>query len=126
MPLLKLLIPGPALLLHLAGQSPIPIPGLSVARPGACKITLSPEPLFVAGRGERSTDILHRVAGGVILPTGDVVIANAGDFELRWHDARGRLVGVFTDGDLRRGLQTDAGLLGRPLFRAMTRRPRTG
>jgi arabinose-5-phosphate isomerase len=40
-------------------------------------------------------------------------------------DARGRLVGVFTDGDLRRGLQKDALLLARALSRVMTRRPRT-
>ncbi len=92
MPLPKSLIPLSALPLLLAGQSPTPITGVSAERPGACEITLSPEPLFVVGRGEHSTDILHRVAGGVILPTGDVVIANAGDFELRWHDARGRLV----------------------------------
>lgn len=78
--------------LLLAGQSPIANPGEPVEGPKACEITLSPQPLFVVGQGERSTDILHRVAGGVILPTGDVVIANAGDFELRWHDARGRLV----------------------------------
>ncbi len=86
--------------LLLAGQPPIPNPGLLVERPGACEIALSPEPRFVAGREERSTDILHRVAGGVILPTGNVVIANAGDFELRWHNPRGRLVrttGLFQD-----------------------------
>jgi arabinose-5-phosphate isomerase len=40
-------------------------------------------------------------------------------------DARGRLVGVFTDGDLRRKLQKDAGLLGKTLAQVMTRRPRT-
>lgn len=40
-------------------------------------------------------------------------------------DARGRLAGVFTDGDLRRGLQKDPGLLSRPLNRVMTRSPRT-
>jgi len=40
-------------------------------------------------------------------------------------DARGRLVGVFTDGDLRRGLQKDPRLLARPLSQIMTRSPRT-
>ncbi len=40
-------------------------------------------------------------------------------------DSRGRLAGVFTDGDLRRGLQKDPGLLSRPLGDVMTRRPRT-
>jgi arabinose-5-phosphate isomerase len=40
-------------------------------------------------------------------------------------DARGRLVGVFTDGDLRRGLQKDPDLLRRPLSKVMTRSPRT-
>jgi arabinose-5-phosphate isomerase len=40
-------------------------------------------------------------------------------------DKRGRLLGVFTDGDLRRGLQSDPQLLKRPLSRVMTRDPRT-
>jgi arabinose-5-phosphate isomerase len=40
-------------------------------------------------------------------------------------DARGRLVGVFTDGDLRRKLPVDPELLTRPLSAVMTRRPRT-
>lgn len=40
-------------------------------------------------------------------------------------DKRGRLMGVFTDGDLRRGLQKDPDLLNKPLSRVMTRRPRT-
>jgi arabinose-5-phosphate isomerase len=40
-------------------------------------------------------------------------------------DSRGRLVGVFTDGDLRRGLQKDPHLLDRPLSAVMTRSPRT-
>lgn len=40
-------------------------------------------------------------------------------------DRRGRLTGVFTDGDLRRKLQKDAGLLTRPLSSVMTRNPRT-
>ncbi|MBL8023758.1 MAG: KpsF/GutQ family sugar-phosphate isomerase [Elusimicrobia bacterium] len=40
-------------------------------------------------------------------------------------DKRGRLVGVFTDGDLRRKLQEDPALLTRTLSSVMTRRPRT-
>jgi len=40
-------------------------------------------------------------------------------------DRRGRLAGVFTDGDLRRGLQKDDRLLDRPLRQVMTRSPRT-
>lgn len=40
-------------------------------------------------------------------------------------DARGRLVGVFTDGDLRRKLQTETSLLSRPLSAVMTRNPKT-
>lgn len=38
-------------------------------------------------------------------------------------DARGRLVGVFTDGDLRRHMAADAAVLSRPLAQVMTRRP---
>ncbi len=38
-------------------------------------------------------------------------------------DARGRLTGVFTDGDLRRRMTTDDGVLARTLREVMTRRP---
>lgn len=38
-------------------------------------------------------------------------------------DARGRLVGVFTDGDLRRHMARDEQVLNRPLARVMTRHP---
>jgi arabinose-5-phosphate isomerase len=40
-------------------------------------------------------------------------------------DKKGKLVGVFTDGDLRRRLQTDPQLLGKPLKAVMTRNPKT-
>lgn len=40
-------------------------------------------------------------------------------------DAKGRLAGVFTDGDLRRRLQKDPGVLSRRLEDVMTRRPKT-
>lgn len=38
-------------------------------------------------------------------------------------DARGKLVGVFTDGDFRRHMAGDANLLSQPLARVMTRKP---
>ncbi|HAV65063.1 MAG TPA: KpsF/GutQ family sugar-phosphate isomerase [Verrucomicrobiales bacterium] len=38
-------------------------------------------------------------------------------------DARGRLAGVFTDGDLRRHMSADAAVLDRPLKQVMTRKP---
>jgi arabinose-5-phosphate isomerase len=38
-------------------------------------------------------------------------------------DRKGRLVGVFTDGDLRRHMAADADVLSRPLSRVMTRNP---
>jgi arabinose-5-phosphate isomerase len=38
-------------------------------------------------------------------------------------DARGRLAGVFTDGDLRRRMAADDDILSRPLRKVMTRRP---
>ena len=36
---------------------------------------------------------------------------------------RGKLVGIFTDGDFRRQMATDANLLTQPLKRVMTRHP---
>ena len=38
-------------------------------------------------------------------------------------DARGKLIGVFTDGDLRRQMATDENILARPLSEVMTPRP---
>ena len=38
-------------------------------------------------------------------------------------DARGKLVGVFTDGDLRRHMATDEQVLSKPLSAVMTRNP---
>jgi arabinose-5-phosphate isomerase len=38
-------------------------------------------------------------------------------------DARGKLVGVFTDGDFRRHMAADDNVLGRPLAEVMTRNP---
>jgi arabinose-5-phosphate isomerase len=38
-------------------------------------------------------------------------------------DSRGRLVGVFTDGDFRRRMSTDEDILARPLKQVMTRKP---
>lgn len=38
-------------------------------------------------------------------------------------DRKGRLIGIFTDGDLRRHLETDPGLVGRRVKDVMTRKP---
>ena len=38
-------------------------------------------------------------------------------------NARGKLVGVFTDGDFRRHMAADENLLARPLKKVMTRHP---
>jgi len=38
-------------------------------------------------------------------------------------NSRGKLAGVFTDGDLRRRMASDEHLLARPLFEVMTRSP---
>jgi arabinose-5-phosphate isomerase len=40
-------------------------------------------------------------------------------------DARGKLTGVFTDGDFRRRMGDDPGLLSKPLREVMTRKPIT-
>jgi arabinose-5-phosphate isomerase len=38
-------------------------------------------------------------------------------------DSKGRLIGIFTDGDLRRHLKTDSGLIDRKVGSVMTRNP---
>lgn len=52
-----------------------------------------------------------------------LVMTRAKSGSLAVVNARGRLVGVFTDGDFRRQMSTDPDLLSRPIKSVMTRRP---
>jgi arabinose-5-phosphate isomerase len=52
-----------------------------------------------------------------------LVMTRAKSGSLSVVNARGKLVGVFTDGDFRRHMATDQNLLGQPLTRVMTRNP---
>jgi arabinose-5-phosphate isomerase len=52
-----------------------------------------------------------------------LVMTRARSGSLSVVDGKGKLVGVFTDGDFRRFMADDAGLLGRPLNQVMTRQP---
>ncbi len=52
-----------------------------------------------------------------------LVMTQAKSGSLSVTDARGKLVGVFTDGDFRRHIAADGDLLSRPLKQVMTRRP---
>jgi arabinose-5-phosphate isomerase len=52
-----------------------------------------------------------------------MVMTRAKSGSLSVINQKGRLVGVFTDGDFRRHMGRDAGLLGRPLKQVMTRKP---
>jgi arabinose-5-phosphate isomerase len=54
-----------------------------------------------------------------------LVMTRARSGSLAVVNARGRLVGVFTDGDFRRHMATDENLLARPLKSVMTRNPIT-
>jgi len=80
--------------------------------------------------------ILSRV--GDIMRTGDrnavagqevnvkealLIMTRAKSGSLSVIDARGRLVGVFTDGDFRRHMAADENLLAQPLKKVMTRKP---
>ena len=80
--------------------------------------------------------ILSRV--GDIMRTGDrnavagqevnvkealLIMTQAKSGSLSVIDARGRLVGVFTDGDFRRHMAADENLLAQPLKKVMTRKP---
>jgi len=59
------------------------------------------------------------------LPVKDalLVMTHARSGSLSVVNARGKLVGVFTDGDFRRHMATDERLLAKPLKKVMTRRP---
>lgn len=52
-----------------------------------------------------------------------IVMTRAKSGSLSVVDARGKLVGVFTDGDFRRHMAADSGLLARPLKQVMTPNP---
>ena len=52
-----------------------------------------------------------------------LVMTHAKSGSLSVVNARGKLVGVFTDGDFRRRMATDENLLARPLKKVMTRHP---
>ena len=52
-----------------------------------------------------------------------LVMTHAKSGSLSVVNARGKLVGVFTDGDFRRRMATDENLLARPLKKVMTRNP---
>ena len=52
-----------------------------------------------------------------------LVMTHAKSGSLSVVNARGKLVGVFTDGDFRRHMSTDENLLSRPLKIVMTRNP---
>jgi arabinose-5-phosphate isomerase len=76
-------------------------------------------------------DLMHRGAGNPVIRR-DRPVREALEVMTRTRmgaasvvDERGRLVGVFTDGDLRRGLQKDPELIHRRLAEVMTRRPKT-
>jgi arabinose-5-phosphate isomerase len=79
----------------------------------------------------RVADLMHKGSGNsVVLETRRVEDALTVMTKTRLGaasvvDQRGRLSGVFTDGDLRRKLQKDPALLTRSLSSVMTRRPRT-
>jgi len=52
-----------------------------------------------------------------------LVMTKAKSGSLAVVNARGKLVGVFTDGDFRRHMSTDGNLLSRPIHSVMTHRP---
>jgi arabinose-5-phosphate isomerase len=89
------------------------------------------EPSGAVGRAmlSRVADImrtgpLNAVAGQDILVKEALALMNqAQSGSLSVVNERGKLVGVFTDGDFRRQITRDAGLLERPLKRVMTRQP---
>jgi arabinose-5-phosphate isomerase len=77
----------------------------------------------------RVADIMRRDGRNAVAP-GDVtvkeallVMTRAKSGSVSVVDARGRLAGVFTDGDLRRRMAADEDVLDRPLREVMTRSP---
>lgn len=83
------------------------------------KLTLRVEDLMHKGADNPLVPETHRVEDALAVMTK----TRLGTASLV--DRHGRLTGVFTDGDLRRKLQKDSGLLSRPLSAVMTRNPRT-
>ncbi len=74
-------------------------------------------------------DIMRDGSRNAVAPAGETVkdallrMTRAKSGSVAVVDARGRLAGVFTDGDLRRHMADDPAVLDRPLRAVMTRRP---
>lgn len=83
------------------------------------KLTLRVEDLMHKGADNPLVPETHRVEDALAVMTKTRLGAAS------LVDRRGRLTGVFTDGDLRRKLQEDPALLSRALSSVMTQRPRT-
>ena len=67
----------------------------------------------------------RNAVAGENLPVKDalLVMTHAKSGSLSIVNARGKLTGVFTDGDFRRRMATDENLLAQPLKKVMTRNP---
>jgi arabinose-5-phosphate isomerase len=69
--------------------------------------------------GERNAVI----ASGRTVKEAIIAMTRAKSGSISVVDKRGRLAGIFTDGDFRRHIERDAAVLGRPIDEVMTRRP---
>lgn len=80
--------------------------------------------LLLRVRDIMRTDLRNAVAGQrLTVRDALLVMTRAKSGSVSVTDHRGRLVGVFTDGDLRRHMTADTDILLRPLSQVMTRRP---
>lgn len=79
--------------------------------------------LFRVGDIMRTGDRNAVAAVTVLVREALLIMTRAKSGSVSVVNARGRLVGVFTDGDLRRRMTTDPAALERPLRQVMTRRP---
>ena len=113
---------GDALAVALAEQRGFKMEDFAVLHPGGSlgkRLTLRVDDLMRTGSASpvvRSSDPVHRVL---------VAITRARAGSASVVDARGRLTGIFTDGDLRRHAESDAQVLRRRVSQVMTKGPKT-
>lgn len=73
----------------------------------------------------RTREAVPKVAEGATLAEALLVISRGGMGMTAVVDAQERVLGIFTDGDLRRALEKTENLKGTPVTQVMTRNPRT-
>ena len=113
---------GDALAVALSEQRGFRPEDFAALHPGGSlgkRLTLRVEDLMRTGKGSPTVRVSDPVKKVLLT----ITRARAGSAVVV--DPKGRLIGIFTDGDLRRHAEKDAAILKRPVWQVMTKNPKT-